>query len=142
MNPAPPVTKHCIDRYHPVPHITTQAVRIRILKSSHSDQLSIYSRSILTHSSKLQILFLPLTCQRQVIPGLMLSFRLCQNSYRSSSCRKAGRGPTRLISPLSTLHNCGSSLRLYFRRKRPKDVVRGSFLILNTGPCISLRSRN
>src|SRR6187399_1179250 len=37
-----------------------------------------------------------------------------------------GLGPTRLMSPLSTLKSCGSSSRLVFRRKRPIAVTRGT----------------
>src|SRR2546428_4755707 len=111
MNPAPPVTnifmvyssQQILDRgptllslvshplsfflhpHEPVPAMTTQPVRSKILKSSHSDQCSIYSRSIFTQSSKWLIWLRPRTCHKQVMPGLMLSLRLCQNSYRSSS---------------------------------------------------------
>src|SRR5258707_9024047 len=37
------------------------------------------------------------------------------------------RGPTRLISPFSTFHNCGSSSKLVFLRSAPKRVILGSF---------------
>ena len=40
----------------------------------------------------------------------------------------SGRGPTRLISPLSTFQTCGSSSRLVRRSKRPTRVTRGSSL--------------
>jgi hypothetical protein len=50
--------------------------------------------------------------------------------YCSYSSGKGGRGPTRLMSPTRTFHNCGSSARLYFRRNFPSGVIRGSFLIL------------
>src|ERR1700731_4172737 len=50
--------------------------------------------------------------------------------YCSYSSGKGGRGPTRLISPRSTFHNCGSSSRLYFRKNLPSGVIRGSSLIL------------
>ena len=66
--------------HHPVPRITVQAVQYKILKSSHSDQWSMYSRSIFTQSSKFLIRFRPRTCHKQVIPGFMLNLRLCQNS--------------------------------------------------------------
>ena len=72
--------------------------------------------------------------------GLTHSLRFCHNTYRSSSCRNAGRGPTKLMSPLSTLHNCGSSFRLYLRSHRPSGVIRGSAFSLKTGPFISLRA--
>src|SRR6266511_3721225 len=38
----------------------------------------------------------------------------------------SARGPTRLISPRTTLISCGSSSRLVRRRKRPLRVMRGS----------------
>src|SRR5436305_1647995 len=41
-----------------------------------------------------------------------------------------GRGPTRLISPRSTLNNCGSSSRLVLRIQLPLRVMRGSRLSL------------
>ena len=38
----------------------------------------------------------------------------------------SGRGPTRLMSPTTTFHNCGSSSSLNRRRKPPNRVTRGS----------------
>ena len=38
----------------------------------------------------------------------------------------SARGPTRLISPRTTLNSCGSSSRLVRRRNRPLRVMRGS----------------
>ena len=60
--------------YFPVPFKTTIIVLKKILRSSHSDQLSIYCKSNFTQSSKLSMLFLPLTCQRQEMPGFTLNF--------------------------------------------------------------------
>ena len=37
-----------------------------------------------------------------------------------------GRGPTKLISPLTTFHSSGSSSRLVVRNHRPKPVSRSS----------------
>ncbi len=42
--------------------------------------------------------------------------------------------PTMLISPRSTLINCGSSSRRVLRIKRPMRVTRGSFAPAKTGP--------
>src|SRR5579859_4263318 len=89
--------------HSPVPLSTASAVQYRIFVSSHRDHRSMYSRSKRIQSSKLDIAFRPRTCHRHVIPGRMLNFRICQNSYRGSSFNPAGRGPTRLISPLNTL---------------------------------------
>ena len=44
-------------------------------------------------------------------PGRTDRRRRCQMSYASTSRGGAGRGPTRLMSPLSTLNSCGSSSR-------------------------------
>ena len=38
----------------------------------------------------------------------------------------SGRGPAKLISPLSTFHSSGSSSNLNFRMSRPTLVTRGS----------------
>ena len=60
--------------------------------------------------------------------------RGARSGNSSTSVRKAGRGPTRLISPFSTLISWGSSSRLVRRRKWPIRVTRGSTPILNSGP--------
>ena len=44
----------------------------------------------------------------------------------STSLGIGGRGPTRLMSPISTLISCGSSSRLNLRSQRPTGVTRGS----------------
>ena len=79
-----------------MPKMTTGTVFNRILASSQSDQLSRYSRSSFIHSSK-AMLFRPLTCQRQVIPGFIENRRLCQSWYFSTSSGTVGRGPTMLM---------------------------------------------
>src|SRR5579872_331937 len=43
------------------------------------------------------------------MPGVASSRRRCHSSYCSTSWRSGGRGPTRLMSPRSTLSTCGSS---------------------------------
>ncbi len=50
-----------------------------------------------------------------------------------------GRGPTRLMSPRSTLTSCGNSSIEKRRRCLPTGVTRGSSLILNRTPSDSLR---
>ena len=111
---------HCRSRrthLAPVPVRTTGTVRQRIFKSSQSDQLSMYSRSSRTQSLKSVTLLRPLICHRQVSPGLTLSRRRCARSLnRLTSSTGSGRGPTRLISPRSTLKSCGNSSRLNLRR--------------------------
>src|SRR5881628_1873197 len=121
----------------PAPVSTIGTVRQRILRSSHSDQLSMYSRSSRTQSRKSEILLRPLICQRQVKPGLTLSRRRWARSLkRLTSSTGKGRGPTRLISPRKTLKNCGHSSRLNLRSHLPIGVMRGSFETLKTGPFI------
>ena len=63
-----------------------------ILMSDISDQLSMYSTSISTISSKLSILLRPFTCHIPVIPGLILMRRHCFLSYFSTSSSVGGLG--------------------------------------------------
>ena len=56
----------------PVCLSTTETVLSRIWKSSSMLQVSIYSRSSFTTSSKSVMSLLPLICHSPVIPGLML----------------------------------------------------------------------
>lgn len=66
---------------------------------------------------------LPFTCAQPVTPGtsLWMPFFVL-SSMRSSWLYSAGLGPTKLISPFSTLHNCGNSSRLNLRRSGPMGV--------------------
>src|SRR5512140_1559330 len=118
--------------YVPEPLSTVGTVLARIFASSTSDQLSMYSKSRCIQSSK-SIALRPLTCQRQVRPGFIESFRRCHDSNFITSDGNGGRGPTSDISPLSTLNSWGSSSIEYFRRNLPIRVTRGSSLILKTG---------
>ena len=68
------------------------------------------------------------------MPGVVSSRRLAQPVICSDSWTTNGRGPTRLISPRSTFHSCGSSSMLHLRRNAPTRVMRGSSAILNSGP--------
>lgn len=129
--------------YTPVRRKTVAAVFARIYRSSQSDQLSMYSRSRATQSSKSAIRFRPITCHKQVIPGLTLSLRRCQISKRSNSHGPGGRGTTRLMSPTSALHSCGSSSWLYLRRNRlpvaldkPLSAIRSRNLRTKEGRCL------
>jgi hypothetical protein len=102
-----------------------------------SGQVSMYWRSRFIHSSKHTSFRQGVTCQRQVRPGFMERRRRCQLSYFPTSEGIGGLGPTTLISPLKTLINCGSSSIPVFRRKVPMyGMMRGSFLILKTGPYV------
>src|SRR2546430_1857212 len=124
MNPAPPVTNtrtleflririrffrlsepiNTIENYHlPDPTNTSRPVFIRIHKSSFGLHRPMYSRSNPTHSSRFLPSFLPWICQRQVIPGFTASFCLWCPLKRAYSVASGGLGPTRLMSPLSTL---------------------------------------
>ena len=65
------------------------------------------------------------TCHRPVMPG-RTACRACRSAGNASTSRRsAGRGPTRLMSPVSTLSSCGSSSRLVRRRTWPILVTRG-----------------
>ncbi len=75
------------------------------------------------------------------MPGVM-SRRFCvQPRHCLASSTQSGRGPTRLMSPPSTLRICGSSSRLQRRSQPPTRVTRGSSFILNIGPEYSLLAR-
>ncbi len=65
-----------------------------------------------------------LICARPVMPGRALKtpFRT-RASISSCWLNRHGRGPTRLISPFSTFHNCGSSSSLVRRKNRPNGVT-------------------
>jgi len=64
-----------IPYFAPNPKRTAGIVWIRILRSSQTDQSSIYSRSKRTHSLKSLMELRPLICQRQVNPGFTLNLR-------------------------------------------------------------------
>src|SRR5215469_13813688 len=64
------------------------------------------------------------TCQSPVTPGFTSSRWRCSGVYRAQSSSGCGRGPTRLMSPRKTFHNCGSSSRLYLRRNLPRGDTR------------------
>ena len=55
------------------------------------------------------------------------------------SSMPGGLGPMSVMEPRRILNNCGSSSILYFRIIFPTLVIRGSSLILKTGPLCSLR---
>src|SRR5581483_8335992 len=139
-----PVTMSLLKPHHqaPRPRSTVGIVFNRISRSNQKDQVRIYSRSSRTHSSKSRISLRPEICHRQVMPGFTASFCFCQSVNWQYSVWSGGLGPTRLMSPTSTLHSCGSSSRLYFRSSRPTRVTRGSSRILKIGPVASLRSRS
>jgi len=73
------------------------------------------------------------------MPGLTERRFFCQRPYWATSPGTGGRGPTRLMLPSRTLNNWGSSSMLVFLMNLPTLVIRGSSLILKTGPSISLR---
>src|SRR5690554_573286 len=98
-------------------------VRNRILISNHSERLSIYHTSSLNFSSQLSELR-PLTCAQPVTPGRTSWRRYCSVEYKGRYSINNGRGPTKLISPLSTFHKPGNSSKLLERRKLPKGVIR------------------
>ena len=99
-----------------------------IFKSCPMLQLSIYFVSRFTTSSKSVILLRPLTCHSPVIPGRNAMRARWWDSYFSHSSIVGGLVPTRLISPFSTLINCGNSSKLVRRMNWPMPV----FFVLYT----------
>src|SRR5258708_20406303 len=109
-------------------------VLAKIFRSSHRDHSSKYFKSSSIHCSN-PIELRPCTCHRQVIPGRILNRLRCQSWLNPSTSRTgSGLGPTRLMSPFSTLSSCGNSSMLLRRKYLPIVVILGSFLILKTGP--------
>ena len=74
------------------------------------------------------------------MPGLTRRRWMSSESHASVSWGRAGRGPTRLISPRTTFQSWGSSSIEVLRRMRPTRVTRGSCLILKSGPSASFSS--
>jgi len=72
-----------------------------------------------------------------VIPGFTDRRLNCQRSYCFTSSSRGGRGPMSDISPFTTLNSWGNSSIPVFLRNLPTLVIRGSSLILNTGPSAS-----
>ena len=60
------------------------------------------------------------------MPGRTDKYAYFARPYLSSSSFGTGRGPTKLMSPASTLKICGSSSSEVLRRTRPNRVTRGS----------------
>src|SRR5699024_2392316 len=98
-------------------------VKNTILISSQNDWLSTYQTSSLNLSSQL-IALRPLICAQPVTPGRTSCRRYCSAEYKGRYSISKGRGPTKLISPLSTFHNPGNSSKLLERKKLPKGVIR------------------
>ena len=73
------------------------------------------------------------------MPGFTLNRLRCQSSLKAFivADRQWSRAYKAHIAA-KTLSNCGSSSMLVLRRNFPIGVMRGSFLILNTGPVASL----
>src|SRR5690554_5724530 len=95
----------------------------RIFTSSQSDRLSTYRTSSRNLSSQ-EIALRPFTCAQPVTPGRASWRRYCSCEYSGRYSINSGRGPTRLISPLSTFQSSGNSSRLVARRKLPNGVMR------------------
>src|SRR5690606_29451558 len=105
----------------------TTVIRVihNILRSSQKDQLSTYQTSYANFSSQ-ESAFLPFTWAHPVIPGRTSWRRAGSGVYNGKYSISNGRGPTRLMSPLSTLNSSGSSSKLVLRKKRPNLVSRCS----------------
>ena len=89
--------------------------------SSHNEELSIYQRSLVNLCSH-AIEFLPLIWAQPVIPGRTSCLCFCVSLYKGRYSMRSGRGPTKLISPLSTLKSSGSSSILVFLKNLPKST--------------------
>ena len=76
----------------------------------------------------------PSTCQMHVSPGVTSNRDRSQPWQWFDSSHGSGRGPTIVMSPFNTFHNCGNSSMLDQRKNLPTGVVRGSTLILKAGP--------
>jgi len=72
-----------------------------------------------------------------VIPGRTCSTDLHEGWLKSTNSGSSGLGPTRLIWPHTTFHNCGSSSNLYFRKTLPTPVMRGSLLAVIEHPLVA-----
>ena len=76
----------------------------------------------------------PEICASPESPGFAFKiFFSCAENF-SISVGKCGRGPTNDISPRKILKICGTSSSENRRKNLPKRVIRGSFLILKSGP--------
>src|SRR5690606_5253518 len=119
-----------LGRHAPPLAITaTKGVFRRIRRSTSMVCFSMYWRSSVRDSST-STWHRTLTCHRPVSPWGVFSRARCQSLYISTSYGSAGRGPTRLMSPLRTFQSCGSSSMLSFLRTLPTRVTRGSFVSL------------
>src|SRR5690554_2347422 len=90
------------------------------------------------HPSSTLFPYTTLFRSHSVTPGRTSWRRNCSLEYSGKYSINKGRGPTRLMSPLSTFQSSGNSSRLVARRKLPKGVMRcssGSGL-----PCLSVAS--
>ena len=72
-----------------------------------------------------------------MIPGFTSRTFLSARLYFAVYSGTSGRGPTRLISPRSTLNSCGSSSILLRRRSLPILVIRRSPEAVIFSPCLS-----
>ena len=98
-------------------------VKKSIFKSSQRDWFSTYHTSSSNFCSH-EIALRPFTCAQPVIPGLASCRLACREEYRERYCISSGRGPTRLISPRSTLINSGNSSNEVVRSHTPNPVNR------------------
>ena len=76
----------------------------------------------------------PFTWAQPVMPGrtwCLTMYRGISSLNWSTKWGSSGLGPTRLMSPLSTLKNWGSSSMENLRMKEPNRVFRGSELVLH-----------
>src|SRR6185437_7781415 len=105
----------------------------RMVRSRTTLRRRAYSTSS-SRALRMESRLRPLTCHKPVMPG----FTVKRGRYgAASSCASQGsigRGPTRDMSPRSTLTSCGNSSRLVRRSHAPSGVIRGSSASLNSAP--------
>ncbi len=108
-----------------------------ILASSKALRFLTYQRSRSIFSSS-ESKVLPFTCAQPVIPGRTAPRARPASPFILIVSGRSGRGPTKFISPHTTLSSPGSSSRRDRRRNRPTGVVRS--LSDKSSPALSLCS--
>ena len=103
-------------------------VRSMMVRSNHRDLFSIVFQIKTNHLIEGGRV-LPGHLPEPVRPGRVLYRSFCQSRCRSNSQGRQGRGPTRLMSPRSTLMTCGNSsspvaAQLTPKRNNPRVPVR------------------
>ena len=111
-----------------------------LIKMTGSEEQAAYAMEILLKNCKKAFVEMAIRAELNEIEKEVKAFEEegILSRYNGTSSLKwltwkgiSGLGPTRLISPTSTLKNCGNSSRLNLRMKLPKRVFRGSLFVLH-----------